>query len=137
MSGRKVELTGVEGPLRSAFGSRGIEPEPGWEIWRRNPVTGQRGEQTGFALTASQVAVLLASTGFDVGRMSFFQVTRLGGKQPLDAESWLEQHPIEALIAAWTAGSKQAASHRQKTLHERWPALAKAIDNVQNNYEGT
>jgi hypothetical protein len=105
-----------------------------WELWKRNPITGERGEQTGFTMTAREVAVVLASLGYDVGRMSYVQVTRLGGRKPIDAESWLEQHPTEALIAAWTAGTDGAASHRQKALHDRWPALAMAIDNVQASW---
>lgn len=137
MSEREVRLTGVTGDLRSAFPALAGRPEEALEeVWQRNPITGERMMQRQYAATPLQVATfIITSTGYQPGLLDTYQVSQLGGRQPVLAEQWLESHPIEALIAAWTSGTAKASEHRRDVLHDRWPALAKAIDNVQDRYD--
>lgn len=83
-------------------------------------------------LSARSVADLLAkeSGGYDPQQLKTFSVIDEHNNE-LSAESWLEDHPVEALLSAWTAGGSAARTARQQKLHEWWPALGAAIVNLE------
>lgn len=105
-----------------------------YEVWWKNPLT-EGFRQVGYALDLMGVASNLASTGYDIEQLNLHLVTGLGRSEPLvSAERWLEDHPVQAVIAAWQAGTGRAAGERQRKMHDRWPALATALDNLVENH---
>ncbi len=109
-----------------------------WDLWRRDPATGALTEMIGHSQTARSIASRLCDwTGYELDGLHRYGVTHVGGTFPLHGEDWLEDHPEEALLAAWTAGTPKAAANRQQALHAFWPALATAIDNFEAGFDAS
>lgn len=101
-------------------------------LWQRDPLTGERLGQVGNAgLTRQQVADTLARTGFQSPALDFYYVEHSTGT--VTAEEFLEESPVEAVRAAWAAGTPEASGIRHQKMHEWWPALAMALDNLEGH----
>lgn len=100
-------------------------------IWQRDPVTGQRAGQWISDLTRQQVADFMARTGFQSPALDFYYVEHSTGT--VTAEEFLEESPVEVVRAAWKAGTPAASAIRHQKLHEWWPALAMALDNLEGH----
>lgn len=97
----------------------------------RNPMTGMSTGVITSNLDARQVAELLSITGYAADKLAEFAVEVEGTEIP--AEQWCEENPVEVVKAAWKAGSG-LFDERQRQLHEWWPALAMALDNLEENH---
>ncbi len=106
------------------------------DLWRRNQETDQLTELIGHNWPVRKIATTLCNwTGYDLTKLLDYAVTNVGGTDALNGENWLEDHAEDALIAAWTAGSPQAAGNRQAALAAFWPALATALDNFEAGFD--
>jgi hypothetical protein len=100
-------------------------------IWQRNPETGERMGRLNNGLTRQQVADFMAKTGFQSPALDFYFVEHSTGT--VTAEEFLEESPAETVRSAWKAGTPAASAIRQRKLHEWWPALGMALDNLEGH----
>lgn len=102
------------------------------KLLHRNAETGMTTGVILENLDARNVAELLSATGYAADQLAMYAV-EVDGKEIL-AEQWCEQHPVEVVRAAWMAGTMAAADARHQQLHQWWPALAMALDNLEVNH---
>jgi hypothetical protein len=113
-------------------------PSSKWMVVSCDPETGRVGSALGQAGTAQQVITWLRmETSFDPEKLAKYAVGSADAlKQFQSAERWMEDHPAEHVVAAWTAGGLAARTTRQERLREWWPDLALALDNLEANDRG-
>lgn len=103
--------------------------EPLFTVHPRDPETGVTDKAMALArgLTALQVVSFLAQGPLETDRLLTFGIQDSEGFV-WTGEEFLEDNPVLAVVAAWTAGGTGGRRARQQQLHEWWPNLAMALD---------
>lgn len=105
-----------------------------YQILRCDPATGEmKGVPTDW-MHSIDVAKHFSHFGFDIETLRSYAVRAAGG-YAFTGEEFLEEHPAEAVVAAWTAGAPAARSSRQQKLTEWWPALGSALQALEQKID--